>query len=365
MLLFLVYRSGAIDQFYLVLGFVAVIGLLTASIINVSAFGLRSIVHLFGIITLFSLYFVRHTLDKYLSYSIIRWSLFLYVFISVLQIFDPTFGSIFVSRDAAQTLEYAVGGRGSRSLTGEPSQFGEIITILYILLLHSLQKNRQNGEINKSILSKKYTLYSILLLLTLTILCRSATALFYFIIIAFVLGVYLRLWPQLIKFIIGGGIVVGLGILFLAESRLTMVLINLASDPDFILKQGAFARIYNLPITIAAAFENFPFGTGVESRLGHFVTVWTPLGDYTIYVKSRTLGGIMELLLNYGLLSIFAFVVVFWLFVSSEYKVFSACLFFLILQSGAPFMPTVLLGIVVLTVPSNPDNLWKERRGSA
>ena len=153
------------------------IGLVTASIINVSAFGLRSIVHLFGIITLFLLYSVRHTLNKYLSYSIIRWSLFLYVFISVLQIFDPTFGSIFVSRDAMQTLEYAEGGRGSRSLTGEPSQFGEIIIILYILLLHSLQKKRQNGEINKSILSKKYTLYSILLLLSLTILCRSATAL--------------------------------------------------------------------------------------------------------------------------------------------------------------------------------------------
>jgi len=338
---------------------------MTASIINVSAFGLRSIVHLFGIITLFFLYFVRHTLNKHLSYSIIRWSLFLYLFISVLQIFDPTFGSIFVSRDVAQTLEYVVGGRGSRSLTGEPSQFGEIITILYILLLHSLHKSFQHGEINRNILSKKYTQYSILLLLSLTILCRSATALFYFIVIAFVLGAYLRLWPQLMKFIVGGVVVVALGILFLAESRLTVVLINLASDPDFILKQGAFARIYNLPITVAAAFENLPFGTGVESHFGHFVTVWTPLGDYTIYVKSRTLGGIMELLLNYGLLSIFALGVVFWLFVSSKYKVFSACLFFLILQSGAPFMPTVLLGIVILTVSSNPNKLRKESRASA
>ena len=333
------------------------IGLVIASIINIEAFGLRSIVHLFGIITLYFLYFVRHTLNKHLSYSIIRWSLFLYLFISVLQIFDPTFGSIFVSRDAAQTLEYASRGRGSRSLTGEPAQFGEIITILYILLLHSLQKNLQKGEITKNILSKKYTQYSILLFLCLMILCRSATSLFYFTVIAFVLGVYLRLWPQLMKFIIGGGIVIALGILFLAESRLTVVLINLASDPDFILKQGAFARIYNLPITIAAAIENFPFGTGVQSHLGHSVTVWTPLGDYTIYVKSRTLGGIMELLLNYGLLSIFALLVVFWLFVVSEYKVFSACLFFLIIQSGSPFMPTVLLGIVIFTVASKPHNL--------
>ena len=345
-----------IDRSYFILGIFAISGIMLASLINVNNFGARLFVHLFGLISLLLLYSVREHLEKKLTYPLVRMILFIYLIFAFLQMYDPTFGSIFIMRDAAQTLGYSASGRGYRSLAAEPNQFGQIIIMLYIFIIYLIHKRYENGEITKKSVNTLYSRYSILLIFSLVILCRSATALLYFLLIALLLGVHLRLWAQLIKFFIGGALVLSFGLTLLEESRLTVVLISLVTDPDFILRQGAFARFYNLPITIAAAVQNLPFGTGVENSIGREVTVWTPLGNYTTYVASRTLGGISELLLNHGFLSILSLFTIFWLFVVSKYKIFSASFFLLILVSGAVFMPTVLLGLVVLTVARDSPN---------
>ena len=225
---------------------------------------------------------------KYLDNKIFITFLGIYILVAFVQYFYPNFLTFLTPRGSLNSENLILSGRGLKSLTNEPSHLGKIIVIFNILFF----------IINKNLKFK----YSIILFLINVFIPQSL----YFLSIHFI--VILLLYFN-IKYI---GIIVFFFYLFINyytkiindSSRLYFLISTILDNSSFIMQQGAFARLYNIPITINNYIENAELlGFGNASNV-FYTSIQTFFGEFNYTAQNRNLGGYIELLLKMGILSL-------------------------------------------------------------
>jgi hypothetical protein len=89
-------------------------------------------------------------------------------------------------------------------------------------------------------------------------------------------------------------------------ARLVLITRSVLSlDLEFLMRQGAFARLMNVPISIYGGLATFPFGFGNSDLTvpGHFEILGT---QYAFAIGKRNVGGFVELFLRFGVIGLIA-----------------------------------------------------------
>lgn len=212
----------------------------------------------------------------------------IYIVVALVQYFYPNFLTFLTPRGSLNSEILLSSGRGLKSLTNEPSHFGKIIVIFNILFF----------IINKNLKFK----YSILLFLINAIIPQSLYYLFvhilvilllyfnikYISIIAFFFFLFINYYTKIIS----------------DSSRMYFIISTLLDNSSLIMQQGAFARLYNIPITINNFVKNFELlGFGNASNF-FYTKIQTFFGEYNYVAQNRNLGGYIEFLLKMGIMSL-------------------------------------------------------------
>lgn len=212
----------------------------------------------------------------------------IYVVVGLIQIVWPEFLTFLTPRGMTNSSIIMESGRGLKSLTNEPSHFGKLI-ITFNLLYH--------------LTDKKSSLRSSLIFFLINFLLARSLYM-----IAMHLGLILFLHSRL-KIVLGLSLVSLIVIQFREfllpqESRISFLVDLIFNNKEGLMKQGAFARLYNIPISINNLVANFNIlGYGNSERI--FSTeIKTFFGTYSYIASKRNLGGFIEVLLRLGILSI-------------------------------------------------------------
>ena len=302
------------------------------------------LVYIVSLLTPFFIYNFLINNKIIISLSFIYFILLIYLFVGTVQLFYPDFLSFLVTRDNTEQLIES--GRGSKSLTGEPSQFGRVLILINVLFLF------EKIVVKKSVDFKKYLYFSVVLLILNIILSRSfyAFAIHFFIIFIFsyfVAKKYLFLFSLLS--------IQGIILLYIyidPSSRFFIIMDALATNPDFIFNQGAIRRVLNVPISIYASYQYGGFGAGFSGS--NLLVSSLPFFGYDIpfALLGRNLGGVIEYYLRIGILSIPLYFAYFFLIlrccsIKALYKgrkssighFFAVCAFILTFLDGSPSDP--------------------------
>lgn len=302
------------------------------------------LVYIVSLLTPFFIYNFVINNKIVINLNFLYFILFIYLFIGVVQLFYPEFLTFLVTRDNADQL--IASGRGSKSLTGEPSQFGRVIMLINVLFLF------QKIVINKNVNLKKYLYFSVVLLILNVFLSRSFYAFALHFLIVFLFSYYVsKKYLVVFSFLS----VFSLLLLYMyidPSSRFYIILDALATNPDFIFSQGAIRRVLNVPISIYASYQYGAFGAGFSGS--NLLVSSMPFFGYDIpfAIFGRNLGGLIEYYLRLGILSLPLFSVYFLLLlkscsVKSFYKgkknsigyFFAFCVFILTFLDGSPSDP--------------------------
>lgn len=227
----------------------------------------------------------------------VTYALVVYTLVAIIQVFYPEFLSFLVTRSTEQIQMAIDSGRGVRSLTGEPSHLGRMFIIfnLFYFYFYSIEVDNRRSD-------KEIILISFILLVFSLILARSVYMLAIHI---FIIGIFVLLVkPRWLLLIASAFMVLSyITYLFLDESnRISYLLQIFLSEPEFLMNQGAFKRLVNVPII----FNNFSvtgfLGAG-DSKEYFPMILNTPIGEYHYFGSARNFGGGFELLLKYGVFS--------------------------------------------------------------
>ena len=252
-----------------------------------------------AILTPFTLYYLIKIKFILLTGKIVASSFALYVFVGLAQFFEPEFLVQLVSRSDDAIARLAESGRGKRSLTSEPSQLGQTLiylNVLYIITVLTGQK--------KSLSSLVY--YSFFSLCAVVIISQSFYSIFIYMLV--LAALLFSLSPKKSIFSIS----VFLSIMFVYlnffagdESRVYRVYTSILEDPGWLLNQGAFKRVMNVPISLIGGWMHGPLGSGNTLEI---ITVNIYLPFFQVYyvadIGARNLGGLVELFLRFGVFSI-------------------------------------------------------------
>ncbi|MDC0382479.1 hypothetical protein OAM57_00305 [Flavobacteriaceae bacterium] len=224
---------------------------------------------------------------KYLDNKIFITFFGIYIIVAFVQYFYPNFLTFLTPRGSVNSEMIALTGRGLKSLTNEPSHFGKIIVIFNILFF----------IINKNLKFK----YSIILFLLNAFIPQSVYYLSihivvilllyfnikYISIIAFFFYLFINYYTKIIS----------------DSSRVYFLMSTIIDNSSLIMQQGAFGRLYNIPITINNFVENIELlGFGNASNV-FYTNIQTFFGEFNYTAQNRNLGGYIELLLKMGILS--------------------------------------------------------------
>lgn len=229
---------------------------------------------------------------------VVFYVLAIYLSIGAIQLYEPDFLAWLVSRSVDQVQTLVRSGRGVRSLASEPSNFGKLITGLNILLIFFFLRDGKKSSIQNSIN------VSFLLVFLNAILAQSAYSVGFHLIFIFIYMLCLRKAKYLFWY---GGF---LGILFIGyeillyglESRLIKIFSALFNNPEFLMQQGAFKRLMNVPISIKnISFYGF-LGAG-NNPSTYYSSIYVIIGEYKYLASNRNLGGFIEYFLKFGLFS--------------------------------------------------------------
>lgn len=262
-------------------------------------------------------------------------ALIVYTIIGLIHFYDPWLLSSLVSRSDDSINMIMNSGRGVRSLTNEPSHLGKILISLNLLIIYFLYKRREFALIAIS---------TFIIFLLTVILSQSAymIGMHFFLLLS---TVTICNWKVFLKYSIFVCLILTTLILFIdfetIEGRRVYSIIGIMyNNPESLMDFGAFKRAVNIPVSIDSAIHYGFLGAG-GSEEKFISTIDTPIGDYTYVVSNRNVGGFIEYLLRYGLLSIpfYAFL---------TYLLFISYLNIWRLHHTYPFFP--LLYIMFITI---------------
>lgn len=317
----------------------------------------RQMVYGLGLISAYLMYDLRHEFFRMLTKRLVVSILFAYLFVGIVQLFfGADMFSFLVARDSEQALIARESGRGVRSLTGEPQQFGDLLLAIYLLSQLALTKEKveekKTYRKNTKYLNSAKWNWEFITLLGIVLLAQSSysTAIYFGILLV-------KITPsinmRILKWILLTCIVVYLGWQTGYLQRWSYIFNTLFQNPDLLLQQGAIVRLMNPVITIFGILECFPSGLAACEPVSVTIPLYVATMDYVI--SARVQGGILEPLLIMGLAGI-PIAITFLLIFASLVKAKSfagvfGCL--LIAQSGAPFNPLIILVIVCAIAASN------------
>ena len=241
----------------------------------------------------------------------------IYVAVGGIQLIDSSFMSSFVYRGYQNLVD---GGRGVRSLTSEPAVFGNLLLTLNCLLVYY-------GVVKKWFLRSLHVTNFTLLSATM-LLSMSFYAVFYHLI-AIIFFLYLTDRKLFIVSLTILGIVSVLLITtpFSTDLRLLYILKTLIESPVSLYDQGAMLRVLNVPISIIGSIHYGPLGSGfAPSHLVHGTVPFLPSLPYSFTVGDKNMGGLVELFLRLGLLSV---PLLYWYF----FSLYRVCRLKIILES--------------------------------
>lgn len=321
------------------------------------------LVYIVSLLTPFFIYNFVINNKIVINLNLLYFALFIYLFVGVVQLFYPEFLTFLVTRD--NTDQLIASGRGSKSLTGEPSQFGRVLILINVLFLF------QKIVINKHVSLKKYLYFSVALLILNVILSRSFYAFAIHFFIVFLFSYYVSKKYLVVFSCIS---VISLLLLYIymdPSSRFYIILDALATNPDFIFSQGAIRRVLNVPISIYASYQYGAFGAGFSGS--NLLVSSLPFFSYDIpfTILGRNLGGVIEFYLRIGILSLPLFFVYFLLLlkccsIKSFYKdkknsigyFFALSVFILTFLDGSPSDPMKWYILIYICL-YRPNNIIK------
>jgi len=231
-----------------------------------------------------------------------------YAFVGAVQFFIPDFLSFMVSRSVDAALSFADSGRGSRSLTGEPSHLGKVFIILNVLFLFS-RSISEKPQVNPN----QLILATILFLLINFLIARSFYAIFTHTSILLILIFFMNrvlFSVLLIVFVLFSSAFIVMMSGVSSDIRFVSILNILINDPSALLNQGAMRRVLNIPLSLNNLLHFDWYGSGSNPKTFQS-TIDTPLGVLHYIGSNRGYGGVIEFALKFGFLSIPLFVTYF------------------------------------------------------
>ncbi|UPR33122.1 hypothetical protein ISX50_08155 [Vibrio cyclitrophicus] len=225
----------------------------------------------------------------------------IYAFVGFAQLFYPDFLAGVVNRSLEQALSYTSTGRGVRSLTGEPAALGKVFTTLNVLMVFLILINK---EIHKKLLFCICTFAGFLVVSA--VLSRSAYALAIHLVLFFVFLFVLSKAFFIIFFTSFSVLLLlflNVDITEFSDIRALNVFYQLFTDPSLLLQQGAIRRVLNIPISLNSLNYYGILGAGNSTEV-FLADINTPFGRLTYNAHNRNLGGLIEYVLKFGLLSV-------------------------------------------------------------
>lgn len=233
--------------------------------------------------------------------SIVIFAYFIYISVGVVQFYDPNFMSNAVSRPPEKVFDLVSSGRGVRSLAPEPAQLGA--TLINLNLLYALSRFAHPSEFSKA----RLFLVTLVMFLATVLVSQSAYVVIIYTMMIFFLALLMGkgVITSLI-FILPLAVLASWGLLESREDlRIVVVFKALFDDPSWIVNQGAFARVVNIPLQALASVEFGAFGSGNSSEAVP-VNLVIPFFELEVerFVGNRVLGGLFEIYLRMGVLGL-------------------------------------------------------------
>jgi hypothetical protein len=298
-----------------------------------------------------------------LSNKLIVFAIVVYSLVAIVQFIIPDFLTFMVSRGQTQTAEDLLStGRGMMSLTGEPSHFGKVITILNLLYVFNSLTSEQKNFNNYSLLfvsifffflnaSLSQSFYAVAIHLVCLI------GIFYILNRAFT---YILLASLVFWF---ASIITYLSVVY-PDLRIIAVATDLILNPESLLMQGAMVRVMNIPLTLVT-LSNFGFWGSGNSSIIFTNQIDLGIGILEHTATNRLFGGFIEYILKMGVLS--APLVIAYLYmiiticrlklvltgsIRSVGIIFAGLVLFLSLQDGSLASPLMIFAVVCIFLKS-------------
>jgi len=235
-----------------------------------------------------------------ISNKLIIVSIFIYLFVGLVQFIIPDFLTSLVTRGLT-TTDLASSGRGMMSLTGEPSHFGKVITILNVLFVFKSLVDEEKGHNYGSL-----QWFTITLFILNCLISQSTYACFFHFIcligIFYILNRRLAYVFMALVFFGSVSTITFLNLMF-PEARIAQILNLLLTNPEMLLQQGAIVRFLNVPLTFVNLSYFGLWGSG-NSSLVFSGQVDLAVGVLEYVIWNRLYGGFIEYVLKMGVLSI-------------------------------------------------------------
>jgi hypothetical protein len=300
----------------------------------------------------------------------------IYTSVGIVQFISPDFLASAVTRSVEAALSYSSTGRGVRSLTGEPAQLGKVYILLTLLFVTTYVKNfefKLNAKQNRNLV-----LVVVLFFLFNLFISRSAYSIgIHFVVTAFILLTFNR--KALLLLILSSTLsifaVEVVMYLTTSETRIVAMFTMLFERPEQLLEQGAFRRVWNIPISLAGLYDYGIWGSAGES-LNLYNSIWTPFGFLQYIAYGRNLGGLIELILLFGIVGIPIISVIGFMFFKRQMRRFSFVIngrrraafwgvilpaFFIALQDGSVYHPIQNLLLIFIYVTFSKSHRFMEQ----
>lgn len=237
-----------------------------------------------------------------ISNKLIVSAIVVYVLVALLQFIIPDFLTFLVSRSQTQTTQDLLSsGRGMMSLTGEPSHFGKVITILNLLYVFNSLTCKQNNFNRHLLLFISFFLFFLNCILSQSFYA-CAFHLICLIGISYILD---RKLTYLFLVFLGFGLVsiVAFVVTVFPELRLVKIANDLIFNPELLLVQGAMIRVMNIPLTFVT-LSNYGFWGSGNSSIAFSNQINLGIGILEYTTSNRHYGGFVEYILKMGVLSV-------------------------------------------------------------
>lgn len=344
-------RSNRVSVSSLALGLLCTIPVVVLTVTNADPYLERGLVYVLGIITTIFMYDLRRELLASLSERLISKVLALYLLVALGQVFfGADLFSGLVGRSAEQAILAAESGRGVRSLTGEPSHFGMMLIQLYLLRVLIVERDRVNDDFPhprlRSEISGRLGAWELVVFMGILLLSQSSYATAIFAVILFLrVGLSLNFKSLMMLLLIS---VTSVVVFFYGGlDRWQTVITILFTAPEQLLQQGAIVRLLNPALSSWGIVDCFPYPMSVCVSSGLNTAI--EVGGVSYLVDGRVQGGILEVALLSGAAGMPVLITFLALFVvllkRKNLPGTLGCV--LLIQSGAPFNPALLLLIMI------------------
>lgn len=269
-----------------------------------------------SVATIFLTYSAIQSGNFVISNRFVKNVILIYLSIGIIQLFIPDFLEFLISRQNSELLSES--GRGVKSLTSEPSVFGALLIFLNLLFIHTYVEERGREITGKQLLN--LSVVSIALLAFSVLLIQSFFAFFLHLLTLSILVFFIRKRYFLLLFLVGVFLYALVSTMSMGSGRFFVILDLVMNNPEYLLTQGAMARVLNIPISLIASWQNGIFGAGFDAARSVEVSLFN--GAYRVFIVDRNLGGFIEFYLKMGVASIPLFVLLFLtLYKLSDYSI--------------------------------------------